>query len=61
MSAEYGGGRVAETVSAQITYIFLLKEGGGSSFDGEGDGGQHKLFTYICFLSTGKVVNDVTF
>lgn len=27
MSAEHGGGRVAETVSAQITYIFLLKEG----------------------------------
>lgn len=26
MSAEHGG-RVAETVSAQITYIFLLKEG----------------------------------
>lgn len=40
---------------------FLPKEGGGSSFDCEGDGGQHKQFTYICFLSTGKVVNDVTF
>ena len=61
MSAEYGGGNMAETVSAQITYIFLLKEAGGSSFDSEGDGGRHKQFTYICFLSTGQVVNDVAF
>lgn len=54
-SAEYGVGRKAEIVSAQITYIFLLEEGGGSSFDSEGDGGQHKCSLIFVFSAQEKL------